>query len=482
MQNSILSMWGQYHHLVSGPSPQWMHRLIRAFVLILFLGSSLEVSSQTPSTTYPNISTSSCTSKDLELVAAYLEGSDSCAPAAGNKKLFLKINNKTGSTRTSFAFWGYLHKNNETTAQLIYACVNGVPPNDTTTLETNSTIDYQIGDKLVIKQLFLAWTSASPNQTCAVLAANPNGISPKCGTLDSLVILTPVGADTSTVAATCPSNKGSITVTPKGGKGPYKVVIRQSGTGVDSVSNYTGAKTFSNLTAGTYSVYVFDSRGCSFSINATVQNPTQPAAPTVCKTEPTLCGSSKGIVKITDSAAGYTYFAITDTGTINNSTLATFSLPAGSNPRLFYKNGSAAACISDTTSCPTVNCSLPGIASVEPSSKPGLVSNDIKETAVKKPNILGSGTLESSVTIKAVPNPFGNKVRFMITTQEAGNGVLEIYNIQGQKIKTIFQGYVPAGTNIYDLTVSEKRRAELIYVFRKGTEQFSGKLLQLDKE
>jgi aminopeptidase-like protein len=85
------------------------------------------------------------------------------------------------------------------------------------------------------------------------------------------------------------------------------------------------------------------------------------------------------------------------------------------------------------------------------------------------------------VTIKAVPNPFGNKVRFMITMEEAGNGVLEIYNIQGQKIKTVFQGYVPAGTNFYDLTVPSHRRAELIYIFRKGTEQFSGKLLQLDK-
>ena len=122
MQNKTKTMlWGRSFHSIS-LYPAGLKNIIRAVVVSLLLVFSVEGIAQTPSTTYPAVSVSSCTSKDLELVAAFLEGSDSCSPAVGNKKLFLKINNKTGSTRTSFAFWGYLYKNSDA-PQLIYAWV-----------------------------------------------------------------------------------------------------------------------------------------------------------------------------------------------------------------------------------------------------------------------------------------------------------------------------------------------------------------------
>lgn len=94
---------------------------------------------------------------------------------------------------------------------------------------------------------------------------------------------------------------------------------------------------------------------------------------------------------------------------------------------------------------------------------------------------LGSAQLtEPNVTIKTIPNPFSTQLRFVINTPNAGNGILEIYNTQGQKIKTIYQGYINAGMNFFDLTLPERRRAELIYVLRMADKTVSGKLLQLN--
>src|SRR5688572_3995629 len=49
-----------------------------------------------------------CTSKDLVLVGASLEVDNICSPTPGSYPLYLSINNKTGSFRTSFALWGTL--------------------------------------------------------------------------------------------------------------------------------------------------------------------------------------------------------------------------------------------------------------------------------------------------------------------------------------------------------------------------------------
>ena len=80
----------------------------------------------------------SCTSGDLTLVGATLSGGDlcnSCATATPiTRTLTLSINNTTGSTRTSFAFWGTLERYDGTTGNLINTTVingcNGpLPPN-----------------------------------------------------------------------------------------------------------------------------------------------------------------------------------------------------------------------------------------------------------------------------------------------------------------------------------------------------------------
>jgi len=563
MQNSNSKKGGQFQSLSLCRYPKWVHRMIRAVVVMFVFIFSQEANAQISGgyeTTYPTVLSTSCTSKDLELLSATLEGTNGCVVDAGPKRLILKINNKTGSTRTSFAFWGNLYVDGEIQDTVAFACAGPIPGGSIVELPTNTYIDYSPGSSYVVKDLFLAWTTANKKDDCAFLAANPNAISPKCGTLDSIVIPSGVGATVTPTQADCVSGKGSIRVSPKGGVGPYKVALYKNGNKEDSVAVSAGASKDFSTSAGDYTIYVYDARPCKIEYNTTVDAPDELGAPESSVTDPD-CITRTGVVSITNYNASYTYYLIKDddttffvsstksgvvsgtyhfevvqgvcktagddvtidpappipsapTGCITQPTLCgltkatvsiqsptsgdgspfTYSidsstwetsnqftnLNAGSSPRFWVKN---------SYGCISIGASACGFSNGCSTIVEDKVIPDIKNEEVvsaKRPapatNSLGSGTLESGVTIKAVPNPFGNKVRFMITTEEAGNGVLEIYNIQGQKLKTVFQGYVPAGINFYDLTVPAQRRAELIYVFRKGTEQFSGKLLQLDKE
>lgn len=93
---------------------------------------------------------------------------------------------------------------------------------------------------------------------------------------------------------------------------------------------------------------------------------------------------------------------------------------------------------------------------------------------------LGAAQLtDPTVTIRPIPNPFGSKVRFLINSPETAKGILEIYNMQGQKIKTVFQGYIYEGLNYFDLTLPQSNRSELIYILRMADKNITGKILQL---
>jgi hypothetical protein len=87
----------------------------------------------------------------------------------------------------------------------------------------------------------------------------------------------------------------------------------------------------------------------------------------------------------------------------------------------------------------------------------------------------------SQATVKAFPNPFGNKVKFVVTVPEAGSGSLEVLNLLGQKVKTVFQGRMPAGANTFEVNLPSMQSSQLIYILRMGDKQVTGKLLQLNQ-
>ena len=82
-----------------------------------------------------------------------------------------------------------------------------------------------------------------------------------------------------------------------------------------------------------------------------------------------------------------------------------------------------------------------------------------------------------AVTVNAYPNPFSDNVNFVVDSKTSGYATLEVYNMMGQKVKTVYQGNIMAGTQRFSLYLGTQQRANLFYVLRVGNEKVSGKLL-----
>ncbi|TMI90287.1 MAG: T9SS type A sorting domain-containing protein, partial [Bacteroidetes bacterium] len=79
------------------------------------------------------------------------------------------------------------------------------------------------------------------------------------------------------------------------------------------------------------------------------------------------------------------------------------------------------------------------------------------------------------------PNPFSDKINFVVTTSISGKGTLEVYNMMGQKIRTVYQGFISAGTQTFQMSSQKQQVANLIYVLRIGDKKVSGKILQINQ-
>jgi hypothetical protein len=93
-----------------------------------------------------------------------------------------------------------------------------------------------------------------------------------------------------------------------------------------------------------------------------------------------------------------------------------------------------------------------------------------------------SATVETvdDITVSAYPNPFTDRVKFSITSSISGNATLDIYNIMGVKLVTVYQGYLLAGSKqVINYKVPAKFKGTLIYVLTIGNQQINGKLIEL---
>ena len=191
-----------------------------------------------------------------------------------------------------------------------------------------------------------------------------------------------------------------------------------------------------------------------FSNAATLGSPTF----TVCIVQPTLC--SKG--SLTINATGGSDFLYSIDGSDPSVTTNVFSnLGAESVTSIRVKN--SFGCYAAPGSCNIVSvCSAP--AARPQTSTKAIVKTDITE---------------KQTTVKAYPNPFNDKVKFVVTATKTGSGTLEVFNMLGQKVKTVYQGLVPAGVNNFELNLPIQKQSNLIYRFTMGEKQLTGKLIQL---
>jgi hypothetical protein len=251
-----------------------------------------------------------------------------------------------------------------------------------------------------------------------------------------------------------------------------------AGLSATNVSNPTA----NPLVTTTYTVTkTKTSSGCqnTASVTITVDN-TPPAAPTFCAVEPSLCGSSTGSITIltpTGPAGTYEY-SIKNGDALSWQPSTLFSpLAAGSVTGIRVKNMSS-GCVSLAATCSESTCPVP----------PGLKSTPMTEkvTDAKATTIAASSkgvetiniNLASKTLASAGPNPFSDKLRFAIQSGVSGRCSLELYNMMGQKVNTVFEGFMEAGKNRnieYNVPVSQ--RTNLMWVFTVGDQKVSGKLV-----
>ena len=212
---------------------------------------------------------------------------------------------------------------------------------------------------------------------------------------------------------------------------------------------------------------IMNSFGCVSPQTCAVINaqPQTPARPVITITEATLCGTvTSPYITVLCPVAGVTY-TLTQTG------LAPRSVTYSGTGSLVFNNlvagkgfsitaTSPAGCVSAATDCSnytTNSC---------PTAKREAVTKTVQP-------------MEKATKVIAYPNPYSDNVNFVIQSTVSGKGTLEVFNIAGQKVATLFQGQVEAGVGrTVDYNVPEAGRTNLIYVFKVGKERVTGTLLQ----
>ena len=301
------------------------------------------------------------------------------------------------------------------------------------------------------------FSNLSAGSHCVRVANSFGCVSPQtCATINAQPP-TPAAPALSVVQPTCTSAANSITVTSPLGSGlTYSLDGGAFGT----------ATTFSNLSAGSHCVVVMNSFGCvspqtCASINA---QPATPARPVITITEATLCGTvTSPYITVLCPVSGVTY-TLTQTGVAARSITYNGTGSVVFNNLIAGKGFSITAtsplgCVSAATDC----------SNYTTNSCPAAKTAPVAKTVVIKP----------VTKVVAYPNPYNDKVNFVINPVVSGKASLEVFNLSGQKIGTLYQGHVEAGVGqTIEYSVPQASRTNLVYVLKMGKERITGKLLQ----
>ena len=132
----------------------------------------------------------------------------------------------------------------------------------------------------------------------------------------------------------------------------------------------------------------------------------------------------------------------------------------------------------------TANCSVQGAARAATSQVTGeqleqqQVTEEKKVTEEKTKAIVRAKPGVQDVSVQAIPNPFNDRVKFVVTSPQAGYGTLEVMNMLGQKVKTVYQGQIQAGGQSFEMSLPSGRFTSLFYILRINGKQITGKLIQ----
>ena len=152
------------------------------------------------------------------------------------------------------------------------------------------------------------------------------------------------------------------------------------------------------------------------------------------------------------------------------------NIPAGSGYIVTVTTATASCTASDNCGTPD-----PSITRKEDTKLTEEAVNTKKEEAVADKGLETFDIeLKSGTQVKAMPNPFTDRIRFNLVSGVSGMGSLELFNVMGQKVGVVYQGYIQAGRPFnQEYSVPETNRNSLIYVFKVGDQQVTGKLIGL---
>jgi len=189
-----------------------------------------------------------------------------------------------------------------------------------------------------------------------------------------------------------------------------------------------------------------------------------PGKPEFTITEPSLCGPSTGSINICQTIVGYNYIVPGKTTKNGDGNAYSFTgLGAGTNPTLEVVN-TTGGCSSGTFTC----SDAVGSCSTSSGSR------------TRTDAITSESTLPET-TVKAYPNPFSDRVKFLVSSSVSGNGSLDVYNMMGQRVKTVYTGFIAAGTQTFELSLPTQQVSSLVYVLRIGDKKMTGKILQINQ-
>ena len=220
--------------------------------------------------------------------------------------------------------------------------------------------------------------------------------------------------------------------------------------------------------------------------NVNVTSNTNPDPPSVTYNPPSCDEStfSITITGVTTVGAQYTVTKGDGSGTgitpaspyaataadVTNGSITFSGFPAGAG---FIVTVTIGSCTSLPSNPGNTNC-----GGFEKTAKNPIVTTSEQSLTKNNTNTIVE---RDGATVKAYPNPFNDNVKFVVTSQVAGYGSLELMNMQGQKIKTIYEGQLPAGGKSFEMTVPALHSSTFIYVLRTGGKQITGKLVQLNQ-
>jgi hypothetical protein len=130
----------------------------------------------------------------------------------------------------------------------------------------------------------------------------------------------------------------------------------------------------------------------------------------------------------------------------------------------------------------TANCSVQGAGKVATSQATAeqQEAQKVTQEKTKAPVAVAVKIPLQDITVQTIPNPFNDKVRFVVTAPEAGYGTLDVMNMLGQKVKTVFQGQIHAGGQSFEMVLPKSRNATLFYILKLNGKQVTGKLVQMN--